>query len=255
MDIAGKTFLITGGASGLGAACCRRLAGAGANVIIADLNEEAARAVAAELGECADWTGIDVTSTEEIESVLETIDEAFGPLHGLVNCAGILGAARIVGRDGAHDLALFEQVIRVNLLGTFNMLRLAAVAMSKNEPDAGGERGVIINTSSVAAFEGQIGQAAYSASKGGVASLTLPAARELARFGIRVVAIAPGVFETPMMGATTEAVRTSLIEQTVFPPRLGQPEEFAQLVEHIIQNRMLNGCVIRLDGAMRMGAK
>lgn len=255
MDIAGKTFLITGGASGLGAACCRRLAAAGANVVIADLNDEAARSLAGELGERADWTGIDVTVPDEIESVLEKIEESFGSLHGLVNCAGILGASRIVGRDGPHDLGLFERVIQVNLIGTFNMLRLCAAAMAKNEPDAGGERGVVINTASVAAFEGQIGQAAYSASKGGVASLTLPAARELARFGIRVVAIAPGVFETAMMAAMPEVVRTSLVEQTVFPPRLGQADEFAQLVQQIIENPMLNGCTIRLDGAMRMGSK
>lgn len=255
MDVAGKTFLITGGGSGLGAACSRRLVAAGANVVIADLNDELARALAAELGQRADWSGIDVTESDEVQSVLETIEEAFGDLHGLVHCAGILGASRIVGRDGPHDLALFERVVRVNLIGTFNMLRLTASAMAKNEPDVSGERGVIINTASVAAFEGQIGQAAYSASKGGVASLTLPAARELARFGIRVVAIAPGVFETAMMAATPEAVRKSLIEQTVFPPRLGQADEFAQLVQQIIENPMLNGCTIRLDGAMRMGAK
>jgi NAD(P)-dependent dehydrogenase (short-subunit alcohol dehydrogenase family) len=166
-----------------------------------------------------------------------------------------LGAGRIVGRDGPHDLELFERVIRVNLVGTFNMLRLAATAMTANAPSAEGERGVIINTTSVAAFEGQIGQAAYAASKGGVASLTLPAARELAKFGIRVVAIAPGVFETAMMDAAPDAVRQSLAEQAAFPPRFGQPDEFAQLVQQMIENPMLNGCTVRLDGAMRMAAK
>jgi NAD(P)-dependent dehydrogenase (short-subunit alcohol dehydrogenase family) len=172
-----------------------------------------------------------------------------------VSCAGILGAARIVGRDGPHDLALFQKVIQVNLIGTFNMLRLAATAISKNEPNAEGERGVIINTASVAAFEGQIGQAAYSASKGGVAALTLPAARELARFGIRVVAIAPGIFETAMMQAAPEAVQQSLAAQTIFPSRLGRADEFAQLVEQIVENSMLNGAVIRLDGAVRLPPK
>jgi NAD(P)-dependent dehydrogenase (short-subunit alcohol dehydrogenase family) len=222
MSPAGLTFLITGGASGLGAACARRLVQAGASVVIADVSAAAGEALAKELGERA---------------------------------ACVLGAARIVGRDGPHDLALFERVIRVNLVGTFNMLRLAAAAMTLNPPGVDGERGVIVNTASVAAFDGQIGQAAYAASKGGVASLTLPAARELARFGIRVVAIAPGVFDTAMMQAAPDAVRQSLAEQAAFPHRFGRPEEFAQLVQQVIENPMLNGCVIRLDGAMRMGPK
>jgi NAD(P)-dependent dehydrogenase (short-subunit alcohol dehydrogenase family) len=198
---------------------------------------------------------MDVTSEPSAQAAIDLAIQRFGGLQGLVSCAGILGASRIVGREGPHDLALFQKVIQVNLVGTFNMLRLAAAAMSKNEPNAEGERGVIINTASVAAFEGQIGQAAYSASKGGVAAMTLPAARELARFGIRVVAIAPGVFDTAMMSAAPDAVRQGLAEQSVFPPRFGRAEEFAQLVQQIVENPMLNGSVIRLDGAVRMPAK
>ena len=255
MQIAGMTFLVTGGASGLGAGCARRLVGLGANVVIADLNGAAGQALVQELGRCSLFDSTDVTSAESGQAAVDLAIKEFGALHGLVNCAGILGASRIVGRDGPHDLGLFQKVIAVNLVGTFNMLRLAAAAMAKNEPDAGGERGVIVNTSSVAAFEGQLGQAAYAASKGGVASLTLPAARELAKFGIRVVAIAPGVFDTAMMQAAPDAVQQSLTEQCVFPTRFGQPDEFAQLVQQIVENPMLNGSVLRLDGAMRMGAK
>lgn len=255
MQIADHTFLITGGASGLGAGCARRLIKLGANVVIADLNAAAGVALAGELGKSCAFAVTDVTSAESGQAAVNQAVEAFGSLHGLVNCAGILGASRIVGKGGPHDLALFQKVIAVNLIGTFNMLRLAAAAMAKNEPDEGGERGVIVSTSSMAAFEGQIGQAAYSASKGGVASLMLPAARELARFGIRAVAIAPGVFDTAMMDAAPAPVQQSLREQCVFPPRFGQPDEFARLVQQIIENPMLNGCTIRLDGAMRMGAK
>jgi len=255
MQIAGKTFLITGGASGLGAGCVRRLVAAGANALVADLNDAAGEALAGELGPRARFVRTDVTSADSGQAAIDAATVQFGGLHGLVSCAGILGASRIVGREGPHDLGLFQKVIQVNLVGTFNMLRLAAASMAKNEPDAEGERGVIVNTSSVAAFEGQLGQAAYSASKGGVASLTLPAARELAKFGIRVVAIAPGVFDTAMMQAAPDAVQQSLAEQCVFPPRFGRPDEFAQLVQQIIENPLLNGCVLRLDGAMRMGAK
>jgi NAD(P)-dependent dehydrogenase (short-subunit alcohol dehydrogenase family) len=255
MRPANHTFLITGGASGLGAACARSLASRSANVVIADVNGPAGEALANELGGRAVFWLTDVTSPESAQAAIDIAIKRFGALHGLVNCAGILGASRIVGREGPHDLALFQKVIAVNLVGTFNMLRLAAAAMTKNEPNTDGERGVIISTASVAAFEGQIGQAAYAASKGGVASLTLPAARELARFGIRVVAIAPGVFETAMMSAAPEAVRTSLADQAAFPPRFGKPDEFAQLAQQIIENPMLNGSVIRLDGAMRMAAK
>ena len=255
MELANRVFLVTGAASGLGEATCRRLVAANAKVVIADLNTVAGEALAANLGNQAAFTATDVTSEASAQAAVDTALQRFGYLHGLINCAGILGASRIVGRDGPHDLGLFQKVIQVNLVGTFNMLRLAAAAMSKNEPNEVGERGVIINTASVAAFEGQIGQAAYSASKGGVASLTLPAARELARFGIRVVTIAPGVFETAMMQAAPDAVRQSLAEQAAFPPRFGRPAEFAQLVQQIIENPMLNGCVLRLDGAVRMPAK
>lgn len=255
MHVADHAFLITGGASGLGAGCARRLASLSANVVIADLNGEAGAALAKELGARARFVLTDVASAESGQAAVDAAVKQFGAIHGLVNCAGILAASRVVGRDGPHDLALFQKVIQVNLVGTFNMLRLAAAAMAKNPPNAEGERGVIVSTASVAAFEGQIGQAAYSASKGGVASLTLPAARELAKFGIRVAAIAPGVFETAMMEAAPGTVRDSLAEQAAFPPRFGRPDEFAQLVQQIIENPMLNGCVLRLDGAMRMGAK
>jgi NAD(P)-dependent dehydrogenase (short-subunit alcohol dehydrogenase family) len=255
MLLPNHTFLITGGASGLGAATAKRLAAAGANIFIADLNRSAGEALATELGSKATFIATDVTSEQSAQAAIDTAISRFGSLHGLVNCAGILGAARIVGREGPHDLGLFQKVIQVNLIGTFNMLRLAAAAMSKNEPNTEGERGVIINTASVAAFEGQIGQAAYSASKGGVAAITLPAARELARFGIRVVAIAPGIFETAMMQAMPDTVQQSLAAQAVFPCRLGRADEFALLAQQIIENPMLNGTVIRLDGAVHLSAK
>jgi NAD(P)-dependent dehydrogenase (short-subunit alcohol dehydrogenase family) len=255
MKLSDGCFLITGGASGLGAACARRFAGQGASVVIADLDLAAGEKLAAELGAKARFVRTDVTSADDGKAAIETAKREFGTIRVLVQCAGILGASRIVGKNGPHDLALFERVMRINLVGTFNMLRLAAEAMSKNDPDADGERGVIINTSSVAAFDGQLGQAAYSASKGGVASLTLPAARELARFGVRVVAIAPGVFDTAMMAGTNDELRESLASQIPFPSRFGKPEEFAQLVQAVVENPYLNGEVIRLDGALRMGAK
>jgi NAD(P)-dependent dehydrogenase (short-subunit alcohol dehydrogenase family) len=255
VQIADRTFLVTGGASGLGAGTVRRLVSRGASVVIADRSIEAGEALAGELGSRATFIATDVTSAESGQAAVEGAMQRFGRLDGLVNCAGILGAARIVGRDGPHDLELFRKVIEVNLIGTFNMLRLAAAAMSASEPNAEGERGVIVNTASASAFEGQIGQAAYAASKGGVVSLSLPAARELARFGIRVVAVAPGIFETAMMQGTTDALRSSLVSQAPFPARFGRPEEFAQLVEQIIENPMLNGTVLRLDGALRMGPK
>jgi len=255
MLITDNTFLVTGGASGLGEGTARWLVGRGGRVVIADVNQVAGEALARSLGAQATFVVMDVTSEPSAQAAIDLAIQRFGGLQGLVSCAGILGASRIVGREGPHDLALFQKVIQVNLVGTFNMLRLAATAMSKNEPNAEGERGVIINTASVAAFEGQIGQAAYSASKGGVAAMTLPAARELARFGIRVVAIAPGVFDTAMMSAAPDAVRQGLVEQSVFPPRFGRAEEFAQLVQQIVENPMLNGSVIRLDGAVLMPAK
>jgi NAD(P)-dependent dehydrogenase (short-subunit alcohol dehydrogenase family) len=255
MEIANHTFLVTGGASGLGAGTVRRLVTQGASVVIADTSVTSGQALADELGTCARFVQTDVTSAESGQAAIDAALRELGSLHGLVNCAGILGASRIVGRDGPHDLALFERVVRVNLTGTFNMLRLAAAAMATNQPNPEGERGVIVSTASISAFEGQLGQAAYAASKGGVASLTLPAARELARFGIRVVAIAPGIFDTAMMQAAPDAVRESLAAQAVFPARFGLADEFAQLVQQVIENPMFNGTTIRLDGAVRMQAK
>jgi len=254
MQLAQHSFLVTGGASGLGAACVRRFASQGASVVIADVNDQAGQALAQEVGDRTRFVHTDVTDEA---SVQQAIDAAlsFGPLSGVVQCAGIIQGEKILGKDKPHPLAAFARVVHVNLVGTFNVLRLAAAAMAQNTPTGGGERGVIINTSSVAAFEGQIGQAAYAASKGGVASLTLPAARELARHGIRVVAIAPGIFDTPMLAGLPEPVRASLGQQTPFPPRLGRPEEFAALAQHIVENEMLNGTVIRLDGAIRMAPK
>lgn len=249
-----ESFLIAGGSSGLGAACARRLAESGTGCVIADLQspEDSQRQ---DLSERCHFCETDVTDEAAVRTALQTAQDRFGPLRGVVICAGIIRGERILGSSGPFDLNLFRQVIEVNLVGTFNVLRLAAEAMRENVPNANGERGVIITTSSVAAFEGQIGQAAYAASKGGVASLTLPAARELARFGIRVVSIAPGVFETPMVQQLPEKLRQSLEAQAVFPSRLGHPDEFASLVQHIIENPMLNGDVIRLDGGMRMTAK
>ena len=254
MDIAGHTILISGGSSGLGAACVRRLVDHGANVVIADLSE-AGKALADSLGSQAVFAPTDVTSEVDVRRAIALAEQQFGGLHGAITCAGILQAERVVGRDGAASLDAFQRVININLIGTFNVVRLAAELIAKQPPGPDGERGVIVTTSSVAAEEGQIGQAAYSASKGGVASMTLPLARDLARFGIRVVCIAPGAFETPMMQAAPEAVRKSLAEQVPFPSRLGQPDEFAALVEHAFENRMLNGTVVRIDGAMRMGPR
>ncbi|MCC7086898.1 MAG: SDR family NAD(P)-dependent oxidoreductase [Pirellulales bacterium] len=255
MDIQNRTFLITGGASGLGAACARRLIAFGGNAVIVDLNESAGNALVNELGASTRFIKADVTCAVDAQAAIDIALREFGALDGLVQCAGILGAARIVGKESPHDLALFEKIVRVNLIGTFNMLRLSAAAMAANKPNAAGERGVVVNTASVAAFDGQIGQAAYAASKGGVASLTLPASRELARFGIRVVAIAPGMFDTAMMAGTTEELRQSLGAQIPFPARFGKPDEFAQLVQAIVENSYLNGEVIRLDGAVRMQPK
>lgn len=250
MHVSGSTFLITGGSSGLGAACVERLATAGANCVVADIRLPAVDSTAHSANRLA--CRMDVTNPDEVAAGIKQAVDRFGSLNGVINCAGILGAARVLGRDGPHDLELFRRVIEINLVGSFNVVRLAAQSMATNAGDADGERGVIVNTASVAAFEGQIGQAAYSASKGGIASMTLPLARDLARHGIRVVAIAPGVFSTPMMDVAPEKVQESLQAQTVFPQRLGEPAEFAALVQHILENRMLNGSVIRLDGAMRM---
>jgi NAD(P)-dependent dehydrogenase (short-subunit alcohol dehydrogenase family) len=255
MQVAGHIFLVTGGASGLGAATARRLGGAGGKVVISDINAEQGSRLAAELGSSATFVAADVTDGAQVGKAVAAAREKFGALHGAISCAGIAPGERILGRNGPHSLDSFRRAVEINLIGTFNLLRLAAQAMESNTPGADGERGVIINTASVAAFDGQIGQAAYSASKAGVAGLTLPAARELARVGVRVMAIAPGVFETPMVAAFTPELKQSLAAQVPFPPRLGRPEEFAALVEHIIVNPMLNGEVIRLDGALRMPAK
>jgi NAD(P)-dependent dehydrogenase (short-subunit alcohol dehydrogenase family) len=249
------TFLITGGASGLGAACAQVFAAAGANVVIADLNQSTGQSLADSLGNRSRFVSTDVTNAAAVQSAIDAALRDFGGLHGVVHCAGILHAERALGKGGPHDLDAFRRVIEINLIGTFNVIRLAAAAMQAASPNAEGERGVIVTTASVAAFEGQIGQAAYAASKAGVAGMTLPLARELARFGIRVVAIAPGVFDTAMMGALMPEQQQALAAQPPFPPRLGKPEEFARLALHIVENPMLNGCVLRLDGALRMSAK
>ena len=255
MQIQGRTFLVTGGGSGLGTATARLLVEAGGSVLLADVNEETGVATAEHLGDRAAFVRTEVTDADSVQRALDTARDRFGGLHGVINCAGIVLARKTVGRKGPHDLESFARVIGVNLVGTFNVIRLAAAAMAENEPNAEGERGVIVNTASVAAFDGQIGQAAYAASKGGVVSMTLPLARDLARTGIRVMTIAPGLFETPMMAGMPEEVRASLAEQVPFPSRLGRPAEYAQLVRHILENPMLNGEVIRLDGAIRMGPK
>ena len=246
MEIPGRTFLVTGGGSGLGLATARVLAGAGASVVAADLGGEPAAGIR--------FVETDVTHEESVGAAVEAALES-GPLHGVVNCAGVAIAEKVVGRDGPHSLDSFTKVIQVNLVGTFNVIRLAAAAMVGNEPDEEGGRGVVVNTASVAAFDGQIGQAAYAASKGGVASMTLPLAREFARSGIRVVTIAPGLFDTPMMAGLPEEARASLGAQVPFPSRLGRPEEYAALVRHIVENDLLNGEVIRLDGAIRMAPR
>jgi NAD(P)-dependent dehydrogenase (short-subunit alcohol dehydrogenase family) len=254
MQIAGCTALITGGASGLGAATARRLANLGAQVVLADVNEEAGRALEQELAGRASFVKTDVTDADSMQAAVDRA-AASGGVHILVCCAGIVQAERVLGKQGPLDLQRFARVIQVNLIGTFNSIRLAGARMANNEPNEEGERGVIVTTASVAAFEGQIGQAAYSASKGGVMALTLPVAREFARLGVRVMSIAPGIFETPMMGALPEAARASLGQQVPFPSRLGRPGEYAFLVQHIVENPMLNGETIRLDGAIRMAPK
>lgn len=255
MMIETHTFLVTGGASGLGAATVRMLAAAGGNVVIADLNEAAGKALAAELGAKVRFAATDVADEASARAAVNLACDSFGALHGLINCAGIAPAEKVLGKEGPHRLASFAKAIQVNLVGPFNMLRLAAEAMSANAPDANGERGVIVNTASVAAFDGQVGQAAYAASKGGVVAMALPVARELSRFGIRVMTIAPGIMETPMLLGMPQEVQDSLGKMVPFPSRLGKPAEFAGLVRHIVDNPYLNGEVIRLDGAIRMGAK
>jgi NAD(P)-dependent dehydrogenase (short-subunit alcohol dehydrogenase family) len=255
VHIENRTFLITGGGSGLGLATAQALLAQGARVLLVDINAEAGAARVAELGDNARFLRADITREDEARAAVAAAVEAFGAVHGLINCAGIAPAEKVLGRKGVHGLDSFRRVVEVNLIGSFNMLRLVAEAMAGNEPDEQGERGVLINTASVAAFDGQMGQAAYAASKGGVAAMTLPLARDLARSGIRVMCIAPGIFETPMMAGMPQEVRDSLAADVPFPPRLGRPGEYAALVAHIIGNTMLNGEVIRLDGALRMAAK
>ncbi|NBA97693.1 SDR family NAD(P)-dependent oxidoreductase [Pseudomonas sp. R5(2019)] len=255
MHIANKVFIVTGAASGLGAATAQMLIEAGARVMLVDLNAQAVADKAVALGANARHAVADISQEAAAQAAVAATVEAFGGLHGLVNCAGVVGAEKILGKNGPHALDSFSRVININLIGSFNMLRLASAAIAEGPAGEGGERGVIINTASIAAYDGQIGQAAYAASKGAIASLTLPAARELARFGIRVMTIAPGIFETPMMAGMTQEVRDSLAAGVPFPPRLGSPTEFAALARHIIENSMLNGEVIRLDGALRMAAK
>jgi len=250
-----QTVLVTGGASGLGGAAAEMVVAAGGRVVIADVNEAAGRTAAARLGASARFLRTDVTSEADVQQAIATAIKEFGSFTGLVNAAGIGPAARLVGRDGPMPLDQFTRVIQINLIGTFNAMRLAAAAMMNNQAAPSGERGVIVNTASVAAYEGQIGQAAYAASKGGVVSMTLPIARELARFGIRVMTVAPGIFDTPMLAAMPESIRESLGQQVPFPSRLGRPAEYAALVCHIFENEMLNGEVIRLDGAIRMAPK
>jgi NAD(P)-dependent dehydrogenase (short-subunit alcohol dehydrogenase family) len=246
VEIPGRTFLVTGGGSGLGLATARGLAGAGANVVAADLRGEPAAGIR--------FVETDVTDEESVGAAVQVALES-GPLYGVVNCAGVAIAEKALGRDGPHSLDSFTKIVQVNLVGTFNVIRLAAAAMVRNEPDEEGGRGVIVNTASVAAFDGQIGQAAYAASKGGVVSMTLPLAREFARSGIRVATIAPGLFDTPMMAGLPEEARASLGNQVPFPSRLGRPEEYAALVRHIVENDLINGEVIRLDGAIRMAPR
>jgi NAD(P)-dependent dehydrogenase (short-subunit alcohol dehydrogenase family) len=255
MQIKDSVFIVTGGASGLGGATARMLAAGGGKVLIADLKEAEGNALAAELGASARFVRTDVTAEANGKAAVAAAIERFGGVHGLVNCAGVVHGERVLGKEGIHALASFVRVININLVGSFNMTRLAAEQMAKNAPNAGGERGVIVFTASVAAFDGQIGQPAYSASKAGLVGMTLPIARELARIGIRVMTIAPGIFETPMVGEIPPDIAESLGKMVPFPPRLGRPAEFASLVREIIGNEMLNGEVIRLDGAIRMAPK
>lgn len=255
MDIKDRVFLITGGGSGLGRAVAQMVVDGGGKAVLLDVNPQAGTEAAQALGGSALFQQTDVTSDSDGQAAIAAALASFGRIDGLVNCAGVAPGEKILGRDGPHQLDSFARAISINLIGTFNVLRLAADAISKNAPAENGERGVIINTASIAAYDGQIGQAAYAASKGGVAALTLPAARELARHGIRVVTIAPGIFKTPMMAGLPQEVQDSLGASVPFPPRLGDPMEYAGLVRHIVENQMLNGEVIRIDGALRMAPK
>jgi NAD(P)-dependent dehydrogenase (short-subunit alcohol dehydrogenase family) len=254
MQLSGRTFLVTGGSSGLGAACVHEFAGAGANVVICDLSESGA-ALAQQLGPTVRFARTDVADETQVGAAIALAQEAFGGLHGAINCAGIATAERAIGRDGPQPLAHFTKVVTVNLIGTFNVVRLVAAKMLERPVEPGDDRGVIVCTASVAAYDGQVGQAAYAASKGGVVALTLPLAREFAQHQIRVATIAPGIFDTPMLAGLPEAARESLGKQTPFPARLGNPGEYASLARHIVENQMLNGEVIRLDGAIRLAPR
>lgn len=254
MQLEGRTFLVSGGSSGLGAACVSELSRAGANVVICDVSERGAQ-LAQELGESVVFARTDVTDGAQVQRAVDTAAGEFGALHGAINCAGIATAERVIGREGPQPLEHFSKVIAVNLIGTFNVIRLAAAKMLERSVEPGEDRGVIVCTASVAAYDGQIGQAAYSASKGGVVGMILPVAREFAQHGIRVAGIAPGIFDTPMLAGLPEAARESLGKQVPFPSRLGRPAEYAMLARHIIENQMLNGEVIRLDGAIRMAPR
>ena len=255
MRLDGKTVLVSGGASGLGGATAEMVVQNGGNVVILDINDTAGRTQAERLGNRARFVKTDVASDADVQRAVDTATETFGAVHGAVNAAGIGVAERVLGREGPQPLASFSRVIQINLVGTFNVIRLAAAAMARNEPNDAGERGVIVNTASVAAFDGQIGQSAYSASKGGIVGMTLPIARDLARLKIRVVTIAPGLFETPLLGGLSEEQIKSLGAQVPHPARLGQPAEYAALAAHIVENPMLNGETIRLDGAIRMAPR
>ena len=256
MKIQGKVCVVTGGASGLGAATAQHLVAQGAKVILVDMNQELGQQLQQQLGENAEFVAVDVTDENQVQQLFNHIEQKYGQLNGLVNCAGIAPSAKVLGRDGLHDLAMFQKVLNINVTGSFNMIRFAAQLMSKYDLAADEEeRGVIVNTASVAAFDGQIGQSAYSASKGAIVGMTLPLARELAREAIRVMTIAPGIMETPMLKALPQQVQDALGQMVPFPPRLAKPEEFAHLVGHIFENGYLNGEVIRLDGAIRMQPK
>jgi NAD(P)-dependent dehydrogenase (short-subunit alcohol dehydrogenase family) len=256
MILKDKVFLVTGGASGLGHACDKRFVARGARAVILDYNEDAGKKAAAALGPQARFARANVASEEEVQKAVELAIREFGSLHGAICCAGVGTPEKVLNKEGKpHALSSFAKTIEINLVGTFNVIRLAAAALAKQEPGEGGERGVFVATSSIAAFEGQWGQAAYSASKGGIVAMTLPIARELAPLGIRVMTIAPGLFDTPLLAGLPENVRASLGEQVPFPSRLGYPDEFAATAQHIVENPMLNGSVIRLDGAMRMGPR
>jgi NAD(P)-dependent dehydrogenase (short-subunit alcohol dehydrogenase family) len=255
MDLEGRTILVTGGASGLGGATVDLIVAAGGRAVIVDVNERAGRAKETRHGSPVAFVTADVTSDADVQRAIDLAVADFGGIHGLVNAAGIAVAERVLPKEGVQPLAHFSRAIQINLVGTFNCIRLAAAAMASNEPTEGGERGVIVNTASVAAFDGQIGQAAYAASKGGIVAMTLPIAREFARMGVRVMTIAPGTFDTPLLAGLPEPARESLAQQVPFPSRLGRPDEYAALVRHIFENEMLNGEVIRLDGAIRMAPK